>query len=80
MSFLERCTSYKESNKGSKETQGPTLGVKAVQTISFTPSSQTTALNPTLSPEAPVALNPIKLPYSVSILMLSSFYLQFASS
>ena len=31
-------------------------------------------------PEDEVALNPIKLPYSVSILVLSSFYLQFARS
>ena len=28
MSILERCPSYKESNKGSKERQGPTLGVR----------------------------------------------------
>ena len=27
MSVLERCPSYKESNKGSKERQGLTLGV-----------------------------------------------------
>ena len=27
VSILERCLSYKESNKGSKERQGPTLGV-----------------------------------------------------
>ena len=27
MSVLERCPSYRESNKGSKERQGPTLGV-----------------------------------------------------
>ena len=25
---LERCPSYRESNKGSKERQGPTLGVR----------------------------------------------------
>ena len=28
MSILERCPSYKESNKRSKERQGPTLGVR----------------------------------------------------
>ena len=28
MSVLERCPSYKESNKRSKERQGPTLGVR----------------------------------------------------
>ena len=27
MSVLQRCPSYRESNKGSKERQGPTLGV-----------------------------------------------------
>ena len=27
MSILERCPSYRESNKGSKERQGPTLSV-----------------------------------------------------
>ena len=28
MSVLERCSSYKESNKGTKQRQGPTLGVR----------------------------------------------------
>ena len=28
MSVLERCLSYKESNKGNKKRQGPTLGVR----------------------------------------------------
>ena len=28
MSVLERCPSYRESNKGSKEKQGPTLSVR----------------------------------------------------
>ena len=28
MSILERCPSYRESNKGSKERQGPTQGVR----------------------------------------------------
>ena len=28
MSILERCPSYKESNRRSKERQGPTLGVR----------------------------------------------------
>ena len=27
VSILQRCPSYRESNKGSKERQGPTLGV-----------------------------------------------------
>ena len=27
VSVLQRCPSYRESNKGSKERQGPTLGV-----------------------------------------------------
>ena len=31
MSVLERCPSYKESNKGSKERQGPTLGVRLIE-------------------------------------------------
>ena len=28
VSILERCPSYKESNKGNKKRQGPTLGVR----------------------------------------------------
>ena len=28
MSVLERCPSYKESNKGNKQRQGPTLGAR----------------------------------------------------
>ena len=28
VSILERCPSYKESNKGNKQRQGPTLGVR----------------------------------------------------
>ena len=28
LAVLERCPSYRESNKGSKERQGPTLGVR----------------------------------------------------
>ena len=28
MSVLERCPTYRESNKGSKEKQGPTLSVR----------------------------------------------------
>ena len=31
MSILERCPSYKESNKRSKERQGPTLGVRLIK-------------------------------------------------
>ena len=31
MSVLERCPSYRESNKGSKERQGPTLGVRFME-------------------------------------------------
>ena len=31
MSVLERCPSYRESNKGSKERQGPTLGVRLIE-------------------------------------------------
>ena len=34
MSVLERSPSYKESNKGSKERQGPTLGVRFTE-VSF---------------------------------------------
>ena len=30
MSVLQRCPSYRESNKGSKEKQGPTLGVRLI--------------------------------------------------
>ena len=31
MSVLERCLSYKESNKGNKQRQGPTLGVRLIE-------------------------------------------------
>ena len=31
MSVLQRCPSYGESNKGSKEKQGPTLGVRLIE-------------------------------------------------
>ena len=31
MSVLERSPSYRESNKGSKEKQGPTLGVRFIE-------------------------------------------------
>ena len=31
MSVLERCPSHRESNKGSKERQGPTLGVRLIE-------------------------------------------------
>ena len=31
MSVLERCPSYRESNKGSKERQGPTLSVRFIE-------------------------------------------------
>ena len=31
MSVLQRCPSYGESNKGSKERQGPTLGVRLIE-------------------------------------------------
>ena len=31
MSALERCPSYKESNKGNKQRQGPTLGVRLIE-------------------------------------------------
>ena len=31
VSVLERCPSYRESNKGSKERQGPTLGVRLIE-------------------------------------------------
>ena len=34
MSVLQRCPSYKESNKGSKERQGPTLGVRRLIEVS----------------------------------------------
>ena len=29
--FIERCPSYKESNKGNKQRQGPTLGVRLIE-------------------------------------------------
>ena len=29
--FLERCPSYRESNKENKEKQGPTLGVRLIE-------------------------------------------------
>ena len=31
MSILQRCSSYRDSNKGSKERQGPTLGVRLME-------------------------------------------------
>ena len=31
MSVLQRCPSYRESNNGSKERQGPTLGVRLIE-------------------------------------------------
>ena len=31
MSVLERCPSYRESNKGTKERQGPTLSVSLIE-------------------------------------------------
>ena len=31
MSVLERCPYYRESNKGSKERQGPTLSVRLIE-------------------------------------------------
>ena len=31
MSVLQRCSSYRESNKGSKERKGPTLGVRLIE-------------------------------------------------
>ena len=31
MSVLESCPSYREPNKGSKEMQGPTLGVHLIE-------------------------------------------------
>ena len=31
MSVLERCPSYKESNKGNKQRRGPTLGVRLIE-------------------------------------------------
>ena len=31
MSVLQRCPSYRESNKRSKERQGPTLGVRRIE-------------------------------------------------
>ena len=31
MSVLQRCPSYRESNKGSKEREGPTLGVRVIE-------------------------------------------------
>ena len=34
MSVLQRCPSYRESNKESKERQGPTLGVRFTE-VSF---------------------------------------------
>ena len=31
MSILERCPTYRESNKGNKQRQGPTLGVRLIE-------------------------------------------------
>ena len=51
MSVLERCPSYKESNKGSKERQGPTLGVlfkEGVRLIEVSVKRESTVLRVTL--------------------------------
>ena len=52
MSVLQRCPSYRESNKGSKERQGPTLGVrftgvsvKRESTVHFVSGRQTVDIN-----------------------------------
>ena len=36
MSVIERCPSYKETNKGNKQRQGPTLGVRFTEVSDFT--------------------------------------------
>ena len=40
MSVLQRCPSYRESNKGSKERQGPTLGVCLIEVSSYRESNK----------------------------------------
>ena len=47
MSVLERCPSYRGSNKGSKERQGPTLGVRFTQ---LSVKSESAVQNTFLSP------------------------------
>ena len=51
MSVLERCSSYRESNKGSKERQGPTLSVlfmEGVRLIEVSVKREWTVLRVTL--------------------------------
>ena len=40
MSVLQRCLSYRESNIGSKERQGPTLGVRFTEVSSYRESNK----------------------------------------
>ena len=51
MYVLERCPSYRESNKGSNERQGPTLGVlfmEGVRLIEVSVKRESTVLRVTL--------------------------------
>ena len=51
MSVLERCPPYRESNKGSKERQRPTLGVlfmEGVRLIEVSVERESTVLRVTL--------------------------------
>ena len=59
MSILERCPSYRESNKRSKERQGPTLGVRftevsvkresTVDTLCYDPNNSLCTATPLLN-------------------------------
>ena len=50
MSVLERCPSYRQSNKGNKERQGPTLGVRLIE-VSFKRESTVMHYRSTFGPK-----------------------------
>ena len=50
MSVLEKCPSYRESNKGNKPRQGPTLGVRLIE-VSFKRESTVMHYRSTFGPK-----------------------------
>ena len=50
MSVLEKCPSYRESNKGNKQRQGPTLGVRLIE-VSFKRESTVMHYRSTFDPK-----------------------------
>ena len=55
MSVLERCPSYKETNKGNKQRQGPTLGVRFTE-VSVKRESTVVGWQLTIKTIVPLAL------------------------